>query len=304
MPERFFLFVQMELPWELGPADGRWLLRSPDGEVERVLVLGTVGAERRRGRGRARRGRGLSAAPIPTVPVTRATSIDPVPLSAERQGQSWLHSLDAERETLAAFEVLNRVLFAHRIVSADPYTHEAFPSQALAIRAGYGQGEQVADGRFSEARELQWIEPRARRRVAALRPQERLAMLLGSRAEILQCEEHVLRARLDLDHGRLALAAIELERAYLTGLPELARERRSDLAGRLAELEQLRPGVIASADAVLLRSDDQRSSVAQGAAGETHESGAELDEELLRHALGRLEAALRARTASGFGDRS
>lgn len=314
MPERFFPFIQMELPWELGPADGRWLLRSPDGQVDRVLVLGTVGAERRRARGLGRRGRALSAAPSPAVPVTRATSIDPVPLSAERQGRSWLDGLDAERETLAAFKVLNRVLFAHRIATADPYVHEAFPNQAIAIRAGYGEGEQVAEGRWLHAMELQWSEPRVRRRVAALRPQERLAVLLGARGQILQCEELVLRARLDLDHGRLGLAAVELERAYLLGLPELAGEGRSELAERLAELEELQTGVIAAAQAVLPgRGGELHSDVAptgadaEGPAGAdagTKEPPAEPEEELLRHALQRLEAALRARTASGFGDRS
>ncbi len=28
MPERLFLFLQLEFPWELGPPDGRYLLRN------------------------------------------------------------------------------------------------------------------------------------------------------------------------------------------------------------------------------------------------------------------------------------
>ena len=28
MPERLFLFIQLEFPWELGPPDGRYLLRT------------------------------------------------------------------------------------------------------------------------------------------------------------------------------------------------------------------------------------------------------------------------------------
>jgi hypothetical protein len=28
MPEQLFLFIQMEFPWELGPPDGRYLLRT------------------------------------------------------------------------------------------------------------------------------------------------------------------------------------------------------------------------------------------------------------------------------------
>ena len=49
MPERLFIFMQMEFPWALGPADGRYLLRAgADAEPERVVVLGTLGAPRRR----------------------------------------------------------------------------------------------------------------------------------------------------------------------------------------------------------------------------------------------------------------
>ena len=77
------------------------------------------------------------------------------------------------------------------------------------ISAGWGEGEQVADGRWLHARELparaRAGAARARRdRSAALRPQERLAALLGGRSTALLCEELTLRARLDLDQGRLA----------------------------------------------------------------------------------------------------
>ena len=56
MAERLFLFMQMEFPWELGPPDGRYLLRTGAGEEpERVVILETVGATPRRGRLGARR---------------------------------------------------------------------------------------------------------------------------------------------------------------------------------------------------------------------------------------------------------
>ncbi|MCW3019306.1 MAG: hypothetical protein JWN10_1614, partial [Solirubrobacterales bacterium] len=45
MPQQLFVFIQLEFPWALGPADGRYLLRrSEDGEPERVVVLGTLEA--------------------------------------------------------------------------------------------------------------------------------------------------------------------------------------------------------------------------------------------------------------------
>src|SRR6516225_9719265 len=262
MPERLFLFLQFEFPWELGPPDGRYLLRSGAGaEPERVVVLGTLGAARRADRGwrqqmlpRNRRGAELEPGPVPPA---RATIVDPVPLAAERQARAWLADLDAEREADAAAAVLNRVLHFHRIASADPYVHEVSPAQALVIRAGWGEGEQVADGLWRHAHELplqarkRTRSGRRRDRSAALRPQERLAELLGARGAALLCEELALRARLDLDHDRLAHAAVELEAAYAAALGELRGEHREDLAIRVDELEELQDGVAAQAEAAL-----------------------------------------------------
>jgi len=299
--ERLFLFVQLEFPWALGPPDGRYLLSSRlTGEPEHVVVLGTVSAGRAGGgrlTGRGRRagssGRRTAASPEPApVPTARATVVDPISVSAESQARAWLSELDAAHETSAAVATVNRVLFAHRIAAADPHVHELHPAQALVIRAGWGEGEQLADGDWLHAQELTWPEPGAGRRrrlgrdrSAALRPQERLAVLLGAREQPLLCEELLLRARLDLDGGRLALAALELERAYATGLPELRAENRPELAIRLAELEQLRGGVAMAARAAL-----------PGEAGEP-------DADVVRNAVERLEAALRARSAAGVDSR-
>src|SRR5207245_2273963 len=76
---------------------------------------------------------------------------------------------------------------------------------------------------------------------AALRPQERLAALLGGRTTMLVCEELALRARADLDHARIVHAAIQLDAAFAAALAELRAEGRQDLAIRLAELDKLRP---------------------------------------------------------------
>ncbi|HEY1458035.1 MAG TPA: hypothetical protein VGF15_05915 [Solirubrobacteraceae bacterium] len=277
MGEQLFLFVQMEFPWELGPADGRYLLRaSLDGQAEHVVVLNTLGAERHTRRRAAKSQRVEGDCEPARVLVARATIIDPVPVGSERQAQAWLKDVEAERHSDAAAATLNRVLFYHRIATADPHVHEVSPAQAIAIRAGWGDGEQVAYGRFHDARELPLSQPRWRRRSSALRPQERLAVLLGGRGAALICEELTLRARLDYDQGRLMLAALELERAYVKALSELREEQRTDLEERIAELEQL------------------RGAVEQLAMAE------EPDPESLRQPLERLEAALRARTAVGF----
>jgi hypothetical protein len=313
MPEQLFLFIQMEFPWALGPPDGRYLLRKGDGEEpEHVVVLGTVGAHRastgrrasaRRGRRRPfdrsrSRAAGVKATPEPApVATARSTIVDPISVSAERQAQAWLSELDTERDVGAAVAALNRLLHSHRIASADPYVHEVSPAQALVIRAGWGEGEQVADGHWLHARELPlpvWtdLRPAARQsgkrrrlladRAGALRPEERLAELLGGRGASLLCEDLTLRARLDLDQGRTSLAAVELDRAFAAALPELRAEGRQDLALRIAELAQLRAGVALAAQAAM-----------PGSAGTPRE-------EIVRHALERLEAALRARTATGF----
>jgi hypothetical protein len=285
MSVRLFTFVQMELPWELGPADGRYLLRkpsvAPDGrEPQHVVVLSTVGAERRGLLGRRTRTRRVDPTPEPTaVPVTRATIVDPVALSAESQARTWLAELDPEREAQAATEVLNRMLFAHRIAGAAAHIHEVSPAQALVVRAGFGEGEHVADGLWTSARDLLLSNRRAGRRASVLRPQERLAALLAGRDSHLLCEELVLRARLDLDGARVALAALELERAYVAALVELPSEDREDLRERIEELEQLHAGV----------SDAARAAMPP--------STLEPDQQTVRHALERLEAALRARTA-------
>jgi len=299
MPQRLFVFMQLEFPWALGPADGRYLLRDgPEGEPEHVIVIDTLGAaktaaELREARGplgylaRRRGEAGKPASPEPApVQTTRVTVIDPVSLSAEQQARAWLDGLDREHEVGAAVATVNRVLHYHRIASADPYIHEVSPSQTIVIRAGWGDGDQVSLGKWLHARELS-LHPargvrRRRDRSWALRPQERLAALLGGRSKVLLCEELALRVRLDLDSGRLAHAAIGLDEALAAAATELTAEGRQDLLLRIAELEQLREGVTSQAKAAL------------------SPGPAAIDEELVSHALGRLEAALRARTATGF----
>ncbi len=327
MPVRLFTFVQMELPWELGPADGRYLLRKPAGpegnEPQHVVVLSTVGGERRGLLGGRSRRRRTDAEPA-HVPVARATIVDPVPLSLDTQARKWLEQLDPEREAHAAASVLNRVLWAHRIAGAAAHIHEVSPTQALVVRAGYGEGEQVADGLWTDARELVLSRKRAGRRATVLRPQERLAILLSSRGSALLCEELVLRARLDLDSDRLALAAIELERAYAAALIELPADERGDLRERIEELAKLR-GEVERAARVALPNGPPTVDMADEPTGESGEAAAavvpamdaetptdaqapvdapgEPDERVVRHALERLEAALRARTALGFSVR-
>jgi hypothetical protein len=179
-----------------------------------------------------------------------------------------------------ALAVLNRALHARRVATADPFGAEVAPADAIVTRVGYGTGEEVAEGLWTAAREL----PAGERRIAregALRPQERLAALLSGRDVALACELLALRARSDLDRGRDREAALQLEAALAAARAELAGWRElHGMPERLDELGALSDGVAGAA--------------AAARAGTLDDAG----REVVAAALGRLEAALRARTSS------
>jgi hypothetical protein len=193
---------------------------SADALVESVLVLTTLGAPERRllpGRGRPRTVESAEPEPVPT---SRATIVRATPFSSESDAAEWLSSADLDEEVAAAALVLNHGLHAHRVATADPYVTEVSPERALVVRVGYGSGEEVAGGRFGECVEL---PPSGRRRPrrSMEAPEERFAALLGGREEVLPAEELVLRARADLNAGRLAEAALQARvaiEALLAGL--------------------------------------------------------------------------------------
>lgn len=246
----------------------------------RVLVLSSLGAPERRRLRRRRRGAEPQPAPSP-VPTTRVTVVRGQPADDEPGARAWIEDADAAvRDALA---VANRAVALHRVATADPTVREASLEQALVVRVGWGAGEQVADGRWSEAIE---VDPAARRekRTAALRPQERLAALLGGRDAQLACEELALRARLDLDAGRVREAALQLRVALEAALAELEawRERR-EVAERLDRVRDERQSVSEAANAAL------RGGLDDGAC------------DAVARGLAAVEAALRARTASGVG---
>jgi hypothetical protein len=275
----------LEFPWALGPQDGRYVVRGHAAEIEHVLVLSTLGAPQRRWlTGRRARQASPAAAPVVTA---RATLVAAQSFANRGAADHWLRDLAAHREHAEAqardaIAVLNRVLHLHRVASADPYAREVGLADALVVRAGIGEGQQVAEGRWLRALELPLARARPRRE-AALRPQERLAALLGARDAALACEELVLRARQDVDAGRRREAALQLDVALAAALAELEPwAPRGDLATRLSELRDLQPTVAAAAEAAL-----------QGGVDDEHQAA-------VRHALERLEAVLRARTALGF----
>jgi hypothetical protein len=246
-----FRFVQLDVPGRLGIDDGRYLVRATGGETdenETVLVVQTVGAppagRRRRSRRRARRADPDDGPP--EVPITRLTVI-PARTRPHDDAKRELDSLTgdpaaAEKAILDGLREANRVVRAHRIANQDPYGQEMGRLTPLASRVGFGTGEELADGRWSEALDVPAPE-RRRRRADALRPQERLAELLAGREPIDVCETLLLRARADLDQGRPREAALQMGpglEALLAELPDRAGPGQEE---DLAALRDLRNAV-------------------------------------------------------------
>jgi hypothetical protein len=231
-------------------------------DVREVIVVGEAVAPRRLGR----------RAPPGTVPVTRVTIIDASPLEDE-QAAAWLRNAEAGEPTSLA-----RLQAAFRIASADAFAPDADPTRAVALRVGYGTGDEVAEGRWTAMRELEVPERPEPRKRSKHRPADRLAAVLAGRDAVLACEELALRARADLDLGRPREAALQLEAALGAAVAELAGwVSHGDMEARVGEL----------------RGYGESVHVAAAAAREGRLEPAHV--ESVSVALARLEAALRAR---------
>jgi hypothetical protein len=233
---KLFGFAQLDFAGPLSLADGRYLAREDDrGNGESVLVVQTLGAPPppARRRRRARRAEpGAEPSPLPLARVTAVRAF--VPFAEEEDAVRWLDEATEAEDTADVLvaegvALLNRALHIHFVAGADAHTHELTPERAVAVRIGYGDGEEVADGRFSAAREVDvWASgaSRRRRRQEDLRPQERVAAVLGGRERIDACETLLLRARADLDAGREREAALQLR----VGLEALLVELKDAVA--------------------------------------------------------------------------
>lgn len=264
---RIFGFVQLDLGGRLALADGRYVLRGGDDET--VLVVETLGAPPPPRR-RRRRPRESAPDPMPeAVPLTRVTLVrSDHPFASDDEAARWLGQVGSNEEAAddlvaEGLAQLNRALHAGTVAAGDPHPQAFTSARAAAVRIGYGSGEQVADGAFAHAREIDVHggTSRRRQRDEILRPQERLAGVLGGREELDACETLILRARADLDAGRYREAALQLRvglEALLLELPNAlddpdhdedmtALEARGDdvvgaakaaLQGELAESQQ------------------------------------------------------------------
>ena len=120
--------------------------------------------------------------------------------------------------------LLNRALFAQATAAADPRLRVLRPRTRSPSAIGYGSGEEVANGRYTAARHVDvgaTGASRRHRRTEELRPQERVAAVLGGRERVDACEALLLRARADLDAGRPREATLQLRIALEALLAEL-----------------------------------------------------------------------------------
>lgn len=254
--------MQFEFPGTIGVPDGRYLARDGSGgeQEQRVLVVETDGAPppaRRRRRAKQAES-GATPARLPLTRVTAVRAQEPFGSAADAQG--WLEQTFAEEDSIDdaiddALRLLNRALHAQAIASADPRGAELGAGRAAAVRIGHGSGKEVAAGRFTEAKA---IDPRSasgskrQQRDEELRPQERLAAVLGGREDLDACETLLLRARADVDAGRRREAALQLRVALEAMLVELAGALADpDHEKDLAELEERRSEAGDAANAAL-----------------------------------------------------
>jgi hypothetical protein len=256
--EQQFPFLQLELAGETGLDVGRYLVRMvPEGEPEAVLVVSTVGAAPKRSRFFERRQKPSEEEDDSAEPLTatRLTAVHSKRAMAPPEADAWLERLKGDPEALQDFvdegvTVLNRAIHAQRAASMDPYLQEVSPEKASAVRAGYGSGQQVADGSWSQALRIPKgaATTRRRRRVDALRPQERMAKFLGGHEQVSPFETLLLRARLDLDQGRPREAALQLRPAIDALLGDVPEGIGGDELRDMEALDDQREAVAAAAE--------------------------------------------------------
>jgi hypothetical protein len=267
-----FEFVQFEFTHAIGPPVGRYLVE-PEGAayesdfepmrrgrivtgetkgvgVADVLVIGVTSAPPLRPRLR-RRSREVESAALPdAVPLSLATFVrgtDPLDDDGEapRRFEAMRASEDEQQDWVQdGLEVLNRAIRAYRAGAHDPYVLEVARRDARRVRIGYGTTEEVQEGEWRAALELAPAMGTRSTRVERLRPSEAVANVLAGRGRVLEAEDVILRALVDLDHGRTRAAALQVHAAMILFDDELAGQtptgtRRPDLATLAGRAERL-----------------------------------------------------------------
>lgn len=184
---------------------------------------------------------------IAVVTVIRADE----PFGTETSAADWLGKVDDSDFTGELIDdsisSLDRVLAADAAASGIPFGTPTRIESLVRARAGYGEGEQVASGRFLEALDIDargGSGSRKRQRLARTAPIERTAAILGGRDRPLACELLVPRIRLDLDTGADAAACLAIAQAAAATVSEMEFALEDEDHDRdLDLLEALIPGL-------------------------------------------------------------
>lgn len=248
-------FVQLEFTHSLGPAPGRYLVpafEAPTGEDEAeapaapavdpvtgvtravgsadVLAIDVVGAPPpRRGilfgrkahdapAGERRREVSLAMvtfvkSSIPLEPAGAQGLIERCRQSEEEQ-EAWIGE---------ALAVINSAIRAYR-AGGDPYVLEVSRQDPRAVRIGWGSAEEIFAGEWRGAFSPPPLPAPRVGRDEILRSQQLVAGVLAGRARVLDADDLIARALLDLDLGRSRGAALQLRAAVELLVAELRDE--------------------------------------------------------------------------------
>lgn len=239
-----FLAVQFEFTHAIGPHAGRYIVAHPtsvddDGAALRsfeltrrqrlsgvtmqessadVLAITVLAAPARRQKLRRRAREAGTSDARPQVPLLLATFIRGTEPLTPEHADAQLLSIAADEDeqqsrVTEALTVLNRAIRAYRAGSRDPYVTEVAQRDARAVRIGYGTSDELPSGTFARAAVLPppiGLRPTREERLV---PAQTTADVLAGRISVLEGEDLLLRAYIDLDHGRTRAAALQVRAA-------------------------------------------------------------------------------------------
>jgi hypothetical protein len=229
-----------------------------------VLVVGVVAAPASHTRLLRKARQAERQAPPAEVPLSLVTFVKGTePLSHPRDAARRLDAIrlsedEQQRWVRRGLGVLNLAIRAYRTGAPDPYAIEVTRRDARRVRIGYGTTEEVQNGLWQEAVELPPPLRSRPKRIERLRPSEAVAVVLSGEAEVLESEDLLLRALIDLDQGRTRAAAYQAAGAMRLLPLELGSRpgaNRIDLAS-LAEPAERAEELVALATAGPLEAAD------------------------------------------------
>jgi len=189
-----------------------------------VLVVGVVAAPAGQARLLRKARQAERQAPPAEVPLSLVTFVKGTqPLSSRHEAARRLDAIrvseeDQQRWVREGLGVLNLAIRAYRTGAPDPYAMEVTRRDARRVRIGYGNTEEVQNGVWQDALELPPPLRSRPKRIERLRPSEAVAVVLSGQGEVLEAEDLLLRALVDLDQGRTRAAAFQAA-AAMTLLP-------------------------------------------------------------------------------------